>query len=566
MFFREQSRYQLCSNLVHAENGVPTKELHFETTNVRFDPIRLIPPFKKTLFPFFQVKREFLIKHFASFGPIEWSEIYTERNRCHGNIRYKTVHSAKLVRNVVDHYIGISRVIISSKDDATSIRRPIKNTTNMLDMNDDCLYEILNHLNCMELCVVDQTCIRLRKIARNLFRVKHSAIDLTQQPNASKLSLAYVKHLFVHFGSEIQKLKINANSFHSSERSAILELLFRNCTALRHLCLTGFCVYKKYYEINEALFAEMEELSFDLCKLNENIRNMFIKCKQLRKLTIRAVTNLNGSCLSVRFPRLTSISLVLNAHLRPEHLCLFINANKQLKSIELLQNNLLSDSILTSISRKLRQLECLHVDFNQFINFEKNLNLLSSLKNLCDLQMDCNDSDVSSFIERLATKDKIEILHLSNVVVDEHLIDALAKCKRLKTLKFCCTEISERYLMELAKRLIELNDFHVSKCHSVDSHAFIHFVDLARRLQTLHISNSDIRIDDEFVQRLVQIYTARKSKLVINLYGINYKITPALLMANEKVLQINDPFRFSGYDINYIDLETGEFFFSFFKF
>lgn len=50
---------------------------------------------------------------------------------------------------------------------------------NMLDLNDDCLFHIFGMLNCIDLSAVDQTCMRFQRVAGDVFRKKHTAINLT---------------------------------------------------------------------------------------------------------------------------------------------------------------------------------------------------------------------------------------------------------------------------------------------------------------------------------------------------------------------------------------------------
>lgn len=119
----------------------------------------------------------------------------------------------------------------------------------MLDLNDDCLLHIFGMLNCIDLSAVDQTCMRFQRVAGDVFRKKHTAINLTainlpgwSNIGASQLTLLQIRSLFMAFGSKIEKLQVTAVSFKQENRYRVLDLIIRSCTALKTLILTGFYI------------------------------------------------------------------------------------------------------------------------------------------------------------------------------------------------------------------------------------------------------------------------------------------------------------------------------------
>lgn len=513
------------------------------------------------------------------FGPIDSLTMHYKLNYCYGFIQFKSVYSAAAALRCNDHYVHRYRMRVAvadswhqpgSHDDdaATQNDSSIESESDvaenrimhMLDLNDDCLYDILSYLNCIDLSSMDQTCVRLRQIARNLFRKNHTAINLTDTtlPGYSNvgtdaLTLLQIRNLFVNFGPQIQKLKIGSMSFKVENRSRVLDLMVRNCLTLKELCLTGFFVKENLYRIGNAFFSNLEELSLSLCELNDNIRRVFVHCDQLRKLTIQSDSNLNGSCLAVHFPRLESISLVMNSDIQTRHLYTFFKMNPQLKAVKLVHcGGCIFDEIFTVIANNLPGLESLIIEVDFFQNFNKNLAQLSKLEHLRELQLNCSMYSISSFVEELAAKDKIEVLHLSDGLLNDNLIDAIIKCKRLTSLKLCSMpSVHNRFLTELAKNLPQLRDFHISKCQSLNSFTsgVIHFVDLAQNLETLNLTNCSVDIDDKFFQALVQIFKLRQKKLTLNLSKMNSKISSEMLEENKNYVEIVRPVDFFLYDI-----------------
>lgn len=120
---------------------------------------------------------------------------------------------------------------------------------NILDLNDDCLFDIFNMLNCIDLSSVDQTCMRFQRVAGDVFRKKHTAINLTMTDlpgysnvGFSQLTLLQIRNLIMGYGSAIQKLQVAALSFKQDNRYRVLDLIIRGCTGLKSLCLTGFYI------------------------------------------------------------------------------------------------------------------------------------------------------------------------------------------------------------------------------------------------------------------------------------------------------------------------------------
>lgn len=242
--------------------------------------------------PHHQITNQLLKKHFALFGPVDHFTLHNKLSYCYGFIQYKSVYSAASALRSQNHYVCGYKLKVSVAD---SWHQPVTLTTedgvqidgaqtsssmtdasttktttraaaasssswatatadnsdqlNMLDLNDDCLLHIFGMLNCIDLSAVDQTCTRFQKVAGDVFRKKHTAINLTvtslpswSNIGASQLTLLQIRRLFMAFGSKIEKLQVTAVSFKQENRYRVLDLIIRSCTALRTLMLTGFYI------------------------------------------------------------------------------------------------------------------------------------------------------------------------------------------------------------------------------------------------------------------------------------------------------------------------------------
>lgn len=426
------------------------------------------------------------------------------------------------------------------------------------DLNDDCLIEVFNYLNCIDLSACDQTSVRFSHIANEVFRKKHTAINLTDTTlsgysnvGMNQLTLLQIRNLFVSFGSQIQKLKVASMSFKEENRYRVLDLIIRSCNRLRVLCLTGFYFKESLYKISITFFSNLEELSLSLCELNDSIKRVFVQCQSLRKLTIQSDSNLNGACLTAHFPCLESITLVMNSDIEARNLYTFFRLNPQLKSVKIAHcGGCIFDEIFPKIAKLLPDLESLIIEVDYFQNFVTNLMSLLRLEKLKELQLNCSMYSVASFIEALAAKGVIEVLHLSDGVLNDHLIDALIKCKRLQSLKLCSMpSVHNRFLVDLAKNLPDLNDFHISKCQTLTASGIVQFAELAPKLQTLNITNTSVEIDEQFYRNLVQVYKARNQRLTLNLCKMNKKILPQTIEENKRIVEVLHPNDYSLYDV-----------------
>lgn len=238
-----------------------------------------------------QITSRLLKKHFALFGLIDHFTLHHKLNYCYGFIQYKSVHSAASALRSQNHYVcgyklkvsvadswhqpvtittedgveidgahtsshmandgaaGTSATATASGSGAESAAKSASDRLNMLDLNDDCLLHIFGMLNCIDLSAVDQTCTRFQRVAGDVFRKKHTAINLTvtnlpgwSNIGASQLTLLQIRSLFMAFGSKIEKLQVTAVSFKQENRYRVLDLIIRSCTALRTLILTGFYI------------------------------------------------------------------------------------------------------------------------------------------------------------------------------------------------------------------------------------------------------------------------------------------------------------------------------------
>lgn len=194
-------------------------------------------------------------------------------NSCYGFVRYRSVYNASSTLNDKRHYIQGNKIRLyvadswhqpqTSRCSDGKLKRPSDGQRSglepmqLLDLNDDCFYEIFERLNLVDLISMARTCVRFQQLALETFRRIHTAVNLTQTnlPGHSnigvpEMTLFQSRNLFLGFGRYIQKLELAALSFKPENRYRVLQLVMSKCSALKSLNLTGFNIKVRFEMLN----------------------------------------------------------------------------------------------------------------------------------------------------------------------------------------------------------------------------------------------------------------------------------------------------------------------------
>lgn len=436
-----------------------------------------------------------------------------------------------------------------SKEITTSDAAESLPQTKLLGLNDDCLVEILNYLDVIDLCAVNHISGRLNRIAQQVFRTHFTTLDLSHVSstvNYYELTLHKARNLFQCFGASIVKLKVAALAFKVENRTRVVDLIVRHCPNLKSLEFIDFQFRNARIIHVQKFLGNLHELTLTRCNLQGCLRNLFRDCVQLKSLAIQTDTTLNGACLEWAFPRLESATLTMRDDISLKNLHKFFRLNPQLKSLELIHCD---DETFDAIATALPQLERLSVEVSYFYDYVENLKSLLQLNHLKELKLNCSLYPISTFVDALAIKETIEVLHISEGVLNDHLIEALSKCKRLRSLKLCSMpNVHDKFLIGLAKNLPNLNEFYIRRCQSMTNIGVLAFVEIATQLHSLSISNSTVQVDDSFFMELVRIYSTRSQKLTFSLLQMNSQLTPSLVSEQKHTVRIERINDFSAFD------------------
>lgn len=105
-------------------------------------------------------------------------------------------------------------------------------STNMMDMNDHCLFEMMSRMGLRELCSMAEVSVPLKGFAQQVFTLNHSHVSLTSlaDPQDGKYTLSKVRQLLYNFGPYIKSLTIDESSLNDREvYGKLLQLVRKYC-------------------------------------------------------------------------------------------------------------------------------------------------------------------------------------------------------------------------------------------------------------------------------------------------------------------------------------------------
>lgn len=194
----------------------------------------------------------------------------------------------------------------------------------------------------------------------------------------------------------------------------------------------------------------------------------------------------------------------------------FFSRHKNLKTLFMV--NIDSTSFLPAISDNCKHLEKLEIDVGKFsLKLEKAFNSLSTLSHLKELNIHCNDKNMSKCIKSLNSLNLLMRLELNNVSGDLEFIPALSKLKTLHALRLylCAGPNNVNSLGELDK-LRKLSIIHSTSEQDID------LVGMIKRLIHLKTLVGHLRIDRKTYFKIVDVVRERPDKSQLTLIFDKY--------------------------------------------
>lgn len=499
--------------------------------------------------------------YFKRFGSIDNVKIIQRKQKfAYGFVQFSSTTSAAHALLEPKHRIGRNTLRVQAADSwhqpSINAARPVTDActstvsmTKFPDLNEDCLLEIFGQLSIIDLCAIERTCVRFACVAQQIFAKRHQSFDFADCEKIGASRKPYTLHvarkILMSFGHQMHALKMSSQEFRAPNKRRFAELLPRYCDNLRTLHLHAFRFTSSAIGMLRNLFENIVDLTLDECEVEEmvELQNLMARCRYLKSLSLSSYGALCDLCIDVVYPRLESI-VVSTLYTDAEELYQFFKNHPQLKRLHVKRWGYMGDVVFQKIGADLKQLQSLAIVINGFDNFVSNLNCLLQLDDLRELKLNCSLYSIAGFVAQLAAKDRIEVLHITDGVLNEQLIDAVVQCKRLTSLKLCSMpNVHNRFLEQLANGLPALQEFHLYRCQTVTIAGIVGFVRHAQQLQRLYLCKTTALIDDAAIlqmvevcrqrQRPLQIIGVRREGYVRNEHGVS----PGVIASSAKFVQ-----------------------------
>lgn len=271
---------------------------------------------------------------------------------------------------------------------------------NILDLNDDCLREIIEYFDLCDYCAFGSTCSRLREVTQAHIASNPEIDKILLWNFSDKLSMVNVKHkvntmeflrMFGPFIKSITMMGIkpspifrighNKKSFiiQREDQDRIFQLLVQYCTAmLKELELWNYFLTDETALVLQPLLRNLHRLRIE----ETGIGDLFLKmlphwAPELRELEFDSIRrygiheNVQFVCLQQKFPHLEVISLNWVKGIANEDIEELLKWNPQLKHIEVRCDNV-NRNIFDIVFKHVPNIEYVRVHHNgAWIEWEK---------------------------------------------------------------------------------------------------------------------------------------------------------------------------------------------------
>lgn len=126
----------------------------------------------------------------------------------------------------------VKRKIPKSKASQTPAESPEPLPTEMIDLNEQCLLEVMQRLKLSGLCSMAEECDHFREVAQKFFSIKHREVSLTSLADTpdGKYSVSKVRQLLHNFGHLIESLTIDYTKLDDeNDFDKVIELIENHC-------------------------------------------------------------------------------------------------------------------------------------------------------------------------------------------------------------------------------------------------------------------------------------------------------------------------------------------------
>lgn len=405
-----------------------------------------------------------------------------------------------------------------------------KNHRSLVDLNDDCLFVILEFLDVDALTSIAATCNRLCTIARIVFQRntefhRLKVFDVIDAHGA-KAPLFIKTHLKL-FGRLIKTVSVDFSAhaewqFPLDPRPLIPKIfttLAAYCTGtLDELQLHGIDLPPKLIRTTEPLFRHLKCLKLDLCD-DKCVSRILAISLNVQELDIHG--RMDEGDLHNCYRNLVRFTLVYrhdNFDLCPVSLERFLVLHHQLKYVKLMPE---CDFDL-AVFRRTANLEELEFHGNPYriVQSARPFPQQLTASSLKRLTLNCLFRSAANMLNALPIQHSLEHLDVQHCCIDLDFIHSLSQLRELRTLKLSFMDNPSDFCMDQLYGLNELEEISLASPRTINASCLVSLlrrVDSLKRLTFIDMGRVG-QINRDVYRQLVAECREKGKKLVIDYY------------------------------------------------
>lgn len=405
-------------------------------------------------------------------------------------------------------------------------------TTELLDLNDDCLGEIIQHLDVIDLCSVTRVCKQFRQLAELYFKRKFSEFDFSTVFAGRLISNEEASKVLRSFGHMIVSVTVSREVFHNHDtvghaEEGLLKDIVECCGKNVHtLTLRNFHFTSDAVDALNMLFKSLQSLSLVGCVVAVGCVFYLSNFSSLTSLKISKTRDCSYALMDV-FPALQhfllkDVSIPSNIVVILQH---FIVTHKQLELLEITQCGRISSNILRSIGKYLENVTYLRFHGSLIEGSEPNEQIqnnilhLAKLKNLQRFVWNCKFLSIGNLLAKIVSnKITLKFLSFGLGLVDDETIKAIKKMKDLENLCFKGTDrLENHHLVEIAKEMPQLKEIHLWWQRNISFDILKEVLRHTKQLHHLWICSEKYRFDRTLYNDILNIVKQRQNGIKLTI-------------------------------------------------
>lgn len=429
-----------------------------------------------------------------------------------------------------------------NKEDKTFVVESTPSVCTILDLNNDCLLEICEHLDLPELCSFADVCGRFKQNAQSYFELKKLGdtvgpdwCDLTNRARCSFLR---------NFGSSMSYLIVQGPIF-DKYTEFVIEMIVRYCgETLKSLSLWNLSTHGGSVGTFQTLLSSrLEKLDVCHCNFAPSLFDMLPSCApELRELKLD--TGLYGS--RGRFKTFPKLEMFSTKGFYDRDFEEFLEKNQQLKTIEVDYHGTVFLFDLIAKCKIQTQNSIMNIPTSYSIQKIPDVAILRKMSSLKKLLLWTGNAN---FLDKMADAQvPIEFLELRNHngQSNDNLMFSISKLRTIETLRFLdISNIEQSLFLKMCSSLGELTELYLASKSKWSADTVLKIVQNATKLQKLYAFmpvNFPLKsiIDVDIYMKILNVVNGRNEnkylKIILLDKFFSVDVPTDLKKANEHVL------------------------------